>query len=755
MYVEHELIKPNSVEYRGYQVSIARVATRKSTLVVLPTGLGKTVIALLVIAEKLKEEKGKILFLAPTKPLVLQHTSFLREHLALSEEEIIFFTGEVSPKKRAESWEKGTIIVSTPQVVENDIISRRMDLSDVCLIVFDEAHRAVGEYSYVFVADQYKKQCDQRLTLGITASPGGDVERILGVCKNLEISDIEIRTKYDRDVKPYVHEMDIVWKKIDVPHEFAQIIQLLKKALSVRLKALKDAEVIDSASLSTINRKKLLDAQGRIQDALKSGGSKALFMLATLQNEALKIYHAIELLQTQGTNAVRGYFQRLQNEAKSKGGSRASKRIMNDPLVSEALAYLKMLSIEHPKIQHVIDTVQDQFQKKPDSRVIVFTHYRDTALQVEEALKGKKLVKSVRFIGQAARGEEKGLSQKEQAEILKRFREGVFNTLIATSVAEEGIDIPSTDMVVFYEPIPSEIRTIQRRGRTARQRAGRVVILIAKNTPDEGYYWSSLKKEKRMRRELEYLRNEIKKRINQGCVSPQPTMQRQMRLVDFQNERRLDESFSVIVDHREYRSQVVRRLTERGVYVKPQQLPVGDYVLSSRVGVERKNVDDFLGSLVSGKLFRQMMKLRDAYARPVLVVEGRNLFTKRNISQTAIFGCFVSIIVDYGIPIITTNDARETAELLAVMAKREQTGEKKEVALRGEKQGMALHERQQFIVEGLSNISGVLAKRLLQHFKTIRNIANAAEEELFQVPGIGKVAAKEIVEIFTKPYLEK
>lgn len=755
MYVEHKLIKPNSVEYREYQVSIARVAAEKSTLVVLPTGLGKTVIALLVIAEKLKEKKGKILFLAPTKPLVLQHTSFLREHLVLSEEEIIFFTGEVSPKKRAEFWEKGTIIVSTPQVVENDIISRRIDLSNVCLIIFDEAHRAVGEYSYVFVADQYKKQCDQRLTLGITASPGSDIERILEVCKNLGISNIEIRTKYDRDVKPYVHEMDIVWKKIDVPPEFAQIIQLLKKALSVRLKALKDARVIESASLSTINRKKLLDAQVKIQNALKSGGSKALFMLATVQNEALKIYHAIELLQTQGTNALKGFFQRLQNEAKSKGGSRASKRIMNDPLVSEALAYLKTLSIEHPKIQHVIDVVQDQFQKKPDSRVIVFTHYRDTALQVEEALKGKKFVKPVRFIGQAARGEEKGLSQKKQAEILEKFREGVFNTLIATSVAEEGIDIPSTDMVVFYEPIPSEIRTIQRRGRTARQRAGRVVILIAKNTPDEGYYWSSLGKEKRMRRELEHLRNEIKRRINQGCVSPQPTMQRQMRLIDFQNERRQDERFSVIVDHREYRSQVVRRLTEHGMHVKPEQLPVGDYVLSSRIGVERKSVDDFLESLVSGKLFRQMMELRDAYARPVLVIEGRNLFTKRNISQAAIFGCFVSIIVDYGIPIITTNDARETAELLAVMAKREQKGEKKEVALRGEKRGMAVHERQQFIVEGLSNISGVLAKRLLQHFKTIRNIANATEEELFQVPGIGKVTAKEIVEIFTKPYLEK
>ena len=762
VYVEHEFIKPDSVEYREYQVSIAKAATWKSTLVVLPTGLGKTVIALLVIAEKLKEKKGKILFLAPTKPLVLQHTSFLREHLVLDEEEIIFFTGEVSPKKRAELWEKSTIVVSTPQVVENDLISRRINLSDVSLVVFDEAHRAVGEYSYVFVAEQYQRQRDERLTLGITASPGSEVDRILEVCRNLGISNIEIRTKYDRDVRPYVHEMNIVWKRVEVPKEFAQVVQLLKKALSSRLKALKDAGVLESSSLSTINRRKLLDAQSRIQNALKEsdGRNKVFFMLATVQNEALKIYHAIELLQTQGVNALRNYFQRLRSEAESKGGSRASKRVLNDPVVVEALAYLRNLSVEHPKIKYVVEILEDQFRVKPDSKVIVFTHYRDTALLVEKALEGRRHIKPVRFIGQASRGEEKGLSQRQQAEILEKFRAGVFNTLIATSVAEEGIDIPSTDMVVFYEPIPSEIRTIQRRGRTARQRSGKVVILIAKNTPDEGYYWSALRKEKRMRRELEYLRSEIERRVKRGGEGKvvQPVVLQQKRLMDFQTNVKENEGNGgvlVVVDHREYRSPVVKRLVEKGVRVEPRQLQVGDYVLSSRIGVERKSVDDFLESLVSGKLFRQMRELRDSYARPVLVIEGKNLFTRRNISQAAIFGCFVSIIVDYGIPIVATGDARETAEFLSVMAKREQRDEKKEVALRGEKKGMSVHERQQFIVEGLSNISAVLAKRLLQHFKTIQNIANASEEELFQVPGIGRVTAKEIFEIFRKPYLEK
>jgi len=755
VYIEHELIKPKTIEYREYQTAIATSALKSSTLVVIPTGLGKTVIALLVMVERIKKIGGKILFLAPTKPLVLQHVSFLKEHLTIDENKIVQFTGELSPKKRENLWENSTIVVSTPQVIENDIISGRVDLSDVSLIIFDEAHRAVGEYSYVFVAEMYKKQGRNRLVLGITASPGSDTEKILEVCKNLDIENIEIRTSYDRDVKPYVHNVEIVWKRIDLPDEFEKIIELLKEALAERLKELKESGAIDSASISRINRRKLLEIQTKVQSAIKEGVERKdrLFKLAVLQNEALKIYHAIELLQTQGVKATKSYFHRMRREADSKGGSKASRRIMQDSRILDALARLNALDIDHPKIEHVANVVKEQFQKKPDSRVIVFTHYRDTSSQVEEALGKCDGIKPRRFIGQATRKEEKGMSQKEQAEVIRKFKEGIYNTLIATSVAEEGIDIPSTDMVVFYEPIPSEIRTIQRRGRTARKMPGKVVILITKNTPDEGYYWASLRKEKRMRRELENLRKEIKRRIEREGGTWNHSFPEQKKLTDFQENEKKETK--IIVDNREYRSKVVRELTDLGVKVEPRQLAVGDYVLSSRIGVERKSVDDFLESMINGKLFRQMIELRDAFARPLLIIEGDDIFTRRNINHSAILGSLVSIIIDYGIPILTTRDYRETARILSLTAKREQKSERKEVAIRGEKRAMLPHERQQFIVEGLPNISSTLAKRLLKHFKTIRNIANASEEDLFQVPGIGKITAKEIVEIFTKPYLEK
>jgi ERCC4-related helicase len=753
VYITHEFIKQNCVEQREYQVNIANSAANKSTLVVLPTGMGKTIIALLVIAKELARGNN-ILFLSPTKPLVNQHAQSLNDLLSI-ENQVAVFTGEIPPEKRILLWKSKRIIVSTPQVIENDLIARRYDLSKTKRIIFDEAHRSTGNYSYVFIAEMFKKQQDERRCLGMTASPGNNLSEILEVCKNLEITNIEIRTKIDSDVKPYVHDLDIKWKEIPLPAQFSHTIQLLRKALSERLKFLKDSEVLDSASVSLINRKKLLEVQQRIQSELRSNPQppQQLFKAASAQNAAIKLVHAIELLQTQGVNALQSYIARMVTEANSKGGSKASRDLMRDQNVVEAIAYIKSLNIEHPKIQEIVKIVTDQFRLNTESKIIVFTHYRDTSSFVLKQLETLPYVRPVRFIGQAGKESDKGLTQKEQIDIIKRFKKNEYNVLIATSVAEEGLDIPSTDLVVFYEPVPSEIRTIQRKGRTARQMAGKVIILIAKGTPDEAYYWSSRQKEHRMHKELEILRTALRKKIQDPTA-----IYRNGYLTE--NQKKLDEyprktTISIIVDHRESRSAVMRFLTQKDITVEPQQLDVADYVLSSRIAVERKTVDDFLSSLIEGKLFVQMKNLRSTYSRPLLLIEGEGLLTKRNVSHNAIFGCFAAIMVDFGIPIITTHNSQETADFLAVMAQREQKEGDRAVAIRGEKIGRTLSEQQQFLVEGLPNISVVLAQRLLQHFGSIRSLANASEEELCHIEGIGKNTATDIVKILNAEYLKE
>jgi len=752
VFIKQENIKQDTIEHREYQVNIAKSAANENTLVVLPTGLGKTIIALNLIALELNKKNNKILFLAPTKPLVLQHTQFLKQYLTIEKESIVVFTGEISPKKRKEKWLNSRIIVSTPQVIENDLLSKRIDLKDVSFIIFDEAHHAVGDYSYVFVSEMYQKQKDSGLILGITASPGNNVSKIIEICKNLRVKNIEIRTKHDPDVKPYVHDLKITWKEIPLPDDFSYTIQLLRKSLSDRLKVLKNVGAVESSSISLINRTKLLDAQKNIQAKIRSTSkpSKMLFKAASIQSEAMKIHYAIELLQTQGVNALKNYFQRMGKEAVSKDSTKSARNIMADNNILEAVAYVKSLNVEHPKLEVIRNIVEKQLKNKPNSKIIIFTHYRDTSSHVTSVLKSVNNVKPTRFVGQAAKEGDKGFTQKEQAEIIKKFREGNFNVLIATSVAEEGLDIPSTDLVIFYEPIPSEIRAIQRRGRTARKMPGKVIILITKGTPDEGYYWASKRKEKRMRSELELIRSKLGKKFEDSESLYRKEKPNQKTLKDYTKK---DNKVKIVVDHREYRSNVVKNLATKGIFVEPTQLDVGDYILSSRIGVERKNVDDFLESLISGKLFKQISQLRDKYSRPVLVLEGENLLTKRNINHNAIFGSLASITVDFGIPVLNTKDASETADLLFVIARREQREDKKDVAIRGEKTQMSIRERQQFLVEGLPNVSAVIAKRLLAHFGSIKDIANATEKELMEVNGVGKNISSEIIKLLNADYL--
>jgi len=192
---------------RLYQETIMASCAKGNCLIILPTGLGKTKTAILAAAQRLNSfPNSKILFLTVTKPLAEQIYNEVIECMDLDEDKIVLFTGSVTPKKREEFWKNAIVIISTPQCVENDIINGRIDLENVSLMIADEAHNAVKDYSYTWVAKQYHKKSK----IGLTASPGSDMERIQEVCKNLYIEEIEIRTDKDPDVKPYVHEIDIM-----------------------------------------------------------------------------------------------------------------------------------------------------------------------------------------------------------------------------------------------------------------------------------------------------------------------------------------------------------------------------------------------------------------------------------------------------------------------------------------------------------------------------------------------------------------
>ncbi len=770
-FITHPLIEPNAIEQRLYQLSLAAAALKQSTLVVLPTGLGKTIVALFVIANRLQAMSGKVIILSPTKPLVEQHASFLKKFMTLPPEEIIVLTGSIPPAKRIALWKDARVVVSTPQVIENDLLSHRIDLSDVIHITFDEAHRSVGNYAYVYIAEKYQSQAKDPLVLGITASPGASSEKIEEVCRNLSTSNVQVRTDDDPDVKPYVHYRDLEWRHISVPVEIKGLKDSMQRVLDNRVEQLAKLDFIEQ-NRKYLNKRELLDLQSRLQSGLRSGPDQRVFKAISLVAEILKVSHAIEITETQGPEALAKYFERLEHEAGSKSGSKASRRLVEDVHMRQAMYALKELDVTHPKLEIVKDIVSGQLRNNPDSRVIIFTNYRDMSELVTKNLEGVDNVRPVRFVGQASKYKDTGLTQKQQVEILDKFRSGEYNALVATSVAEEGLDIPATDLVLFYEPVPSEIRSIQRKGRTGRSHAGKVVVLVAKGTKDEAYYWSSRRKEKTMNSKIRQLgdtRNAQPLGETPGIPgtgmpgtpgtlgtlgvpgTPEEPAEKagQKQLLDYSGEK-----LQIYVDRREIRSGVARALESAGSDVILTTLEVGDYIVSDRVAIERKTDTDFLDSIIDKdrNIFGQLSDLARTYDRPVLIIEGDNLYTARQIHPNAIRGVLASIATGFGIPIISTRDAEDTAALIQVIAKREQVDEKRTPSLHGRKTAMTLSEQQEYIISSISNIGPVAARKLLQHFGGVESVMRAGPDELMEVESIGPKTAQRIREVVGSVY---
>lgn len=503
MFVEQPLIKKGAIEERDYQRTLSEIASKESSLIVLPTGMGKTVVALRVVA-KVLERGGKVLFLAPTKPLVAQHAGYLSEYLV--GKKVGVMTGENPPEEREAIWIESDVIASTPQVVANDLRYERVDLKKVGLIVFDEAHRAVGNYAYVDVAKAYRDY--PGLVLGMTASPGSSKARIQEVCANLGIERIELRTETDPDVAKYIHDIQMDAIEVEVPMELKRVIFALRSLFDRYVAELVQLKVLDPKRPA--NRKYLLEVGRALQQRSRSGERhRNLFRAMSLQAMAIKVDHALELAETQGTTALREYINRLRAEAESEEGSKASREIVKAPEFLKAEETVHHMKGEHPKLSRIMTIVSRQVNEKPDSRIIVFTHFRDTCDLVVSKLMEIEGAKVAKLVGQADRAGDKGLKQKEQVGVLEQFRNGGQNVLVATSVGEEGLDVANTDLVIFYEPVPSEIRSIQRRGRTGRKRSGRVVVLVTRGTRDEAYFYASMNKERSMRKGLTRLQRHM------------------------------------------------------------------------------------------------------------------------------------------------------------------------------------------------------------------------------------------------------
>src|SRR6056297_1945639 len=800
--IDRPLLVDDFLQRRRYQLQLAEAATADHTLVCLPTGLGKTTVSLLVTAERLHEAGGTSLFLAPTKPLVQQHADFYREALNIPDEDIVVFTGEVSPDDRTELWQSASVVIATPQVVENDLVGSRIDLRDVTHVTFDECHRATGDYAYNYIAERYHQDANDPLVTGMSASPGGDEEEILEVCENLGIENVEVMTEEDSDVEEYTHDTDVEWERVELPDEVLEIRDALNEVVEDRLAKLKELGITrkTSADLSETDIKKMRAELQQLIDNDQSEGYQGMSALAEIR----KLRTAVTYVETQSVEALRRYFERQRNAARSSGASKASQRFVSEPKVKEAMRRAEEYDDLHPKYSRARMRIAETLGIENGERVIVFTESRDTAEALTEFL-GEHF-DTQRFVGQGDKEGSDGMTQNQQQEVLDRFRGGDFEVLVSTSVAEEGLDVPEVDLVLFYEPVPTAIRSIQRKGRTGRQSEGRVVVLMAEDTRDAAYFWISRRREKEMESELRDLKgmaDELENELDDSqqsladfegeadseCgvkvdgnggntdavgdsstgsegVADQPGLQ---EFADEETEPNEDgevethephaegETVEIVADQREMDANIARDLSRREeIEISLETLDVGDYVLSDRVVVERKSVADFVDSLVGGdrSVFEQVGAMARHYSRPIVVVEGEGLYEQRDIHPNAIRGALSSLAVDFGASVLRTESEDDTTELLAVIAGREQETADREVSVHGEKQDKTLGEQQEYVVSSIAEIGPVTARALLTEFGTVEAVMTAREDDLLEVEGVGPVTAERIREVVGSDYTE-
>ncbi|SDJ67728.1 fanconi anemia group M protein [Halovenus aranensis] len=804
--VDRPLVSAGFLEDREYQTTLADRALDAHTLVCLPTGLGKTTVSLLVTAHRLSHAGGKSLLLAPTKPLVTQHADFYREALEIPDEEIVVFTGEVRPDDRASLWDDARIVIATPQVVENDLVGNRVSLADVTHCTFDECHRATGDYAYNYIAERYHEDADDPLVTGMSASPGDDEEAILQVCGNLGIGNVEVMTEDDADVARYTHETDVEWKRIELPETVEEIRDAVEAVVEDRMQGLVELGVTNSTDPS-VSEREIQKIQGRVQQLMNSDDSAGYEGMSLLA-EVRKLRTALTYVETQSVESFRRYMDRQREAARSSGASKADQRMVSDPNVKKAVRLAEEHDDLHPKFRRARMLIAETLGINDGERVIVFTESRDTAEALTDFLGEHFSV--ARFVGQSDTEGSDGMTQTQQQDTLDQFRAGEFEVLVSTSVAEEGLDVPEVDLVLFYEPVPTAIRSIQRKGRTGRQTEGRVAVLLAEDTRDEAYFWKARQDEKKMEDELRLLKDaagDIESRLRpqvgledvpdetEGVDGEREASGDSGDGADTDNAANgdgsgqagldafagdspeepegddggresadagvvaeadpADGSTEIVIDQRELDSAIARDLSTReGIETRLETLEVGDYVLSDRVVVERKAVGDFLETLVGGdrSMFEQVGDASRHYGRPVVVIEGEELYGRRNIHPKAIHGALASLAVDFGASVMQTTDEEETADLLEVIATREQEEEDRAVSVHGEKQSKTLPEQQEYVVASIAEVGPVTARSLLQEFGSVEAVMTAETEDLLETEGVGEVTAERIREVVSGSY---
>ncbi|XP_008566929.1 PREDICTED: Fanconi anemia group M protein isoform X2 [Galeopterus variegatus] len=496
-------IYPTNCPVRDYQLHISRTALFCNTLVCLPTGLGKTFIAAVVMYNFYRWfPSGKVVFMAPTKPLVTQQIEACYQVMGIPQSHMAEMTGSTQVFTRKEIWCRKRVLFLTPQVMVNDLSRGACPAAEIKCLVIDEAHKALGNYAYCQAVQQ--------------------------VITNLLIGQIELRSEDSLDILPYSHERQVEKLVVPLGEELTAIQKTYIQILEAFSSSLIQRNVLMKRDIPNLTKYQLILAR----DQFRKNPSPNIVGIhqGIIEGEfaiCISLYHGYELLQQMGMRSLYFFLCGIMNG--TKGMTRAKHELSRNEDFMKLYSHLecmfahsrsisaggipaiqkgdkhKKFFYSHPKLKKLEEVVVEHFKswnaqntskkKCDETRVMIFSSFRDSVQEIAEMLlQHQPIIRAMTFVGHASGKSMKGFTQKEQLEVVKQFRDGGYNTLVSTCVGEEGLDIGEVDLIICFDAQKSPIRLVQRMGRTGRRRQGRIVVILAEGREERTYNQSQFNK---------------------------------------------------------------------------------------------------------------------------------------------------------------------------------------------------------------------------------------------------------------------
>nr|XP_011739979.1 Fanconi anemia group M protein isoform X2 [Macaca nemestrina] len=522
-------IYPTNCPVRDYQLHISRAALFCNTLVCLPTGLGKTFIAAVVMYNFYRWfPSGKVVFMAPTKPLVTQQIEACYQVMGIPQSHMAEMTGSTQAFTRKEIWCSKRVLFLTPQVMVNDLSRGACPAAEIKCLVIDEAHKALGNYAYCQVVRELVKYTNHFRILALSATPGSDIKAVQQVITNLLIGQIELRSEDSPDILAYSYERKIEKLIVPLGEELAAIQKTYIQILESFAHSLIQRNVLMRRDIPNLTKYQIILARDQFRKnpspnivGIQQGVIEGEFAIC------ISLYHGYELLQQMGMRSL--YFFLCGIMDGTKGMTRSKNELGRNEDFMKLYNHLecmfahtrstsadsvsaiqqgdknKKFVYSHPKLKKLEEVVIEHFKswnaentsekKRDETRVMIFSSFRDSVQEIAEMLsQHQPIIRVMTFVGHASGKSTKGFTQKEQLEVVKQFRDGGYNTLVSTCVGEEGLDIGEVDLIICFDSQKSPIRLVQRMGRTGRKRQGRIVVILSEGREERIYNQSQSNK---------------------------------------------------------------------------------------------------------------------------------------------------------------------------------------------------------------------------------------------------------------------